>query len=193
MKKRNIWIYLFIFIGASSWFWFSLPHPLFQSPYSTTIIAQKGELLNVRIAADEQWRFAPIEKVPEKYAQAVIQYEDKSFYQHLGINPLAIIRALKQNIQENRIVSGASTITMQVIRLAKNNPERTLWEKIIEMILATRLELTTSKKEILKLYASHAPFGGNIVGLNAASWAYYRRSPGKLSWAEAATLAVLPN
>ncbi len=91
------------------------------------------------------------------------------------------------------IVSGGSTITMQVIRLSRKGKRRTVFEKIIEMVLATRLELRYSKQEILGLYASHAPFGGNVVGLEAACWRYFGRSPQQLSWGEAALLAVLPN
>jgi len=98
-----------------------------------------------------------------------------------------------QNLNNGEIVSGGSTLTMQVIRLARKGKSRTIPEKIIEMVLASRLELTRSKEDILCLYASHAPFGGNVVGIDAASWRYYGRPPEQLSWAETATLAVLPN
>ena len=90
-------------------------------------------------------------------------------------------------------MSGASTLTMQVIRLARRNRERSYREKVVESVLALRLELELTKDEILALYASHAPFGGNIVGLEAASWRYFGRAPDELSWAESASLAVLPN
>jgi penicillin-binding protein 1C len=92
-----------------------------------------------------------------------------------------------------KIVSGGSSISMQVIRLARKGKSRTYLEKLIEIILATRLELRYSKNEILNIYASHAPFGGNIVGITAASWRYFGRNPEQLSWGEASLLAVLPN
>ena len=91
------------------------------------------------------------------------------------------------------MVQGGSTITMQVIRLSKKDNKRNIWNKLKESILAVRLELSYSKKNILALYASNAPFGSNIVGLDAAAWRYYGRSADKLSWGEMATLAVLPN
>ena len=108
------------------------------------------------------------------------------------MNPVAIARAAAGNIKAGHVTSGGSTITMQVIRMSRGR-ERNIGQKIIEAILATRLELRCSKRDILSLYASHAPFGGNVVGLEAASWRYYGRPPDELSWGEAATLAVLPN
>ncbi|HCD51568.1 MAG TPA: penicillin-binding protein 1C, partial [Balneolaceae bacterium] len=108
--------------------------------------------------------------VPEKFEKAIIEFEDRNFKKHPGVDPVAIGRAIIQNYRAGEVVSGASTLTMQVIRLAKQNPERTITEKLTEMVQATRLELTHSKKEILALYAAHAPFGGNVVGLEAASW-----------------------
>ena len=92
-----------------------------------------------------------------------------------------------------KIVSGGSTLSMQVIRMARKGKPRSFFQKFIEIILATRLELKYSKQEILALHASNAPFGGNVVGIDAASWRYFGKSPKLLSWAEAATLAVLPN
>ena len=100
---------------------------------------------------------------------------------------------MSQNVRSRKVVSGASTITMQVIRLARQGKPRTIREKLIEMIMALRLELSLSKEETLALYVSHAPFGGNVVGLDAASWRYFGREPEQLSWAESAMLAVLPN
>lgn len=123
----------------------------------------------------------------------MVCFEDKRFYYHPGIDILALFRAIKINIKKSSIISGGSTISMQVIRLSRKGKSRTLYEKFIEMIWATRLEIQYSKEEILNLYASNAPFGGNIVGLEAASWKYFGRSPHHLSWAETATLAVLPN
>lgn len=127
-----------------------------------------------------------------KIKQCLITFEDKHFYHHWGVNPLATGRALYQNLKNKRVVSGGSTLTMQTIRLARNKP-RTLGEKVVEMIWATRLEFRASKEEILSMYVSHAPFGGNVVGLDAAAWRYFGHSAEDLSWAESAMLAVLPN
>ena len=174
-------------------FIFCLPRDLFRGTvYSTVVDSAEGELLGARIAADEQWRFPPCDTVPERFATALVQFEDRQFRWHPGVNPVALGRAFIDNIKAGHVVSGGSTITMQVIRLSRNR-ERTVWQKMIEAVLALRLECRYSKREILALYASHAPFGGNVVGLEAASWRYFGRPASELSWGEAATLAVLPN
>lgn len=169
-----------------------LPRQLFHVPYSTVVTDRNDELLGARIASDGQWRFPPRNTVPEKMEQCLIAFEDKHFHHHWGVNPLSIGRATYQNLKNKRIISGGSTLTMQTIRLARNK-SRTLGEKIIEMIWATRLEFRASKEEILAMYVSHAPFGGNVVGLDAAAWRYFGHSAEDLSWAESAMLAVLPN
>ncbi len=174
-------------------FWRCLPTPLFSEPVSSVMLARDGELLAAHIADDGQWRFPPAGEVPQKFRQAIITFEDKRFESHPGFDPLAFARALYLNIKQQRIVSGGSTLTMQVIRLARQNPPRTIVEKLREIILALRLELSNRKSTVLALYADHAPFGGNVVGLQAAAWRYFGRSPQQLSWAETATLAVLPN
>jgi penicillin-binding protein 1C len=171
---------------------FCLPSKLFDVPYSTVVLDRNGELLGARIAKDEQWRFPVIDTVPAKFETCIIAFEDRHFRWHWGVNAVSIFRAATQNIKAKRTVSGGSTITMQVIRLSRGN-KRTFFEKIIEAILATRLEFHYSKNKILALYASHAPFGGNVVGIEAAAWRYFGHSASELSWAEAATLAVLPN
>ena len=172
---------------------FCLPRNLFKDTvYSTVVESAEGELLGARIAEDGQWRFPPCDTVPERFATALVQFEDRHFRWHPGVNPVAMGRALVQNLRSGHVVSGGSTITMQVIRLSRQK-ERTVKQKLIESILATRLELRYSKRRILALYASHAPFGGNVVGLEAAAWRYFGRPASELSWAEAATLAVLPN
>lgn len=173
--------------------YFCLPRDLFKDPYSTVLVSKDNHLLGARIADDGQWRFPPVDSVPNKFAQAIICFEDKRFYRHLGVDPLATARALRLNISAGEVVSGGSTLSMQVIRLSRKGKSRTYPEKIIEMIQATRLEARYSKADILKLYASHAPFGGNVVGIDAAAWKYFGRSAHQLSWAESATLAVLPN
>lgn len=171
---------------------FCLPRQLFHVPYSTVVTDRNGELLGARIASDGQWRFPPRNTTPEKIKQCLITFEDRHFYHHWGVNPVSTGRAAYQNLKNKRIVSGGSTLTMQTIRLARNK-SRTFGEKFIEMILATRLEFRASKEKILSMYVSHAPFGGNVVGLDAAAWRYFGHSAEELSWAEAAMLAVLPN
>ena len=123
----------------------------------------------------------------------MVQFEDEHFYEHPGFNPVSIFKAFKANREAGRIVRGGSTITQQVIRLSRKGTDRTYWEKVKEIILATRLELRDSKEDIISLWANNAPYGGNVVGLEAASWRYFNRSPEQLSWAESATLAILPN
>ncbi len=172
---------------------FCLPRPLFDKPVSVVLEDRQGELLGARIATDGQWRFPKSEQVPAKYADCVIAFEDKRFWWHPGVDPVGLLRSLWQNLRRGKVVSGGSTLTMQVIRMARDNPKRTIWEKFVEVCLATRLELTHSKRAVLSFYASNAPFGGNVVGLEAASWRYYGKRPGLLTWAESATLAVLPN
>ena len=188
--RRLLWIGLAI---PGVLFWLCLPSELFKTPYSTIILDRNGELIGASIAADEQWRFPPRDDLPDKFVQAATLYEDRHFFHHPGVDLLAVGRAAWANLRSRRIVSGASTLTMQVIRLSRGHRPRTFVEKLIEMTLAVRLELSKSKKEILALYAAHAPFGGNVVGLEAASWRYFGRSPDQLTWAETAMLAVLPN
>ena len=192
--RKPVRKYLLIAAGSLLLLWlFCLPRNLFKgTPYSTVVVDRDGQLLGARIAADGQWRFPPTETVPEKYATALIQFEDRGFRHHPGVSIKAIGRAIVQNIKGGHTVSGASTLSMQVIRLSRQR-ERTVWQKLTEMFMATRLEARYSKDEILALYASHAPFGGNVVGLEAAAWRYLGRDASDLSWAEAATFAVLPN
>ncbi|MDN3517572.1 penicillin-binding protein 1C [Aquisalimonas lutea] len=173
--------------------WPRLPEPLFGTDYSAVLLDRNQELLSARVAPDGQWRFPPREEVPERFATALIAFEDERFRHHPGVDPVAVARASWENLAAGRIVSGASTLSMQVVRLALDDPPRTLPQKVYETLLALRLETRYSKDAILSLYAAHAPFGGNVVGLRAAAWRYFGRSPAYLSWAEAATLAVLPN
>jgi len=172
---------------------FCLPTKLFDTPTSTVLLDKDGNMLGARIADDGQWRFPPRDSVPYKFEKAILQFEDRDFYSHMGFSFKAFSRALKQNISEGRVVSGGSTISMQTIRLSRQGKSRSVWEKIVEVFQATRMEWSYSKEEILAMYASYAPMGGNVVGLDAASWRYFGRSPENLSWAEASTLAVLPN
>ena len=194
-KKLFIRIYSVLFFVLISFFVFYNINSqnLFNDSYSTVIVDKDSILLGAYVAGDGQWRFPEVKTVPYKFEQAIINFEDKRFYYHNGIDPIAILRAVKLNFKNKKIVSGGSTITMQVMRIANKNKKRTYFAKITEIIGAVNLELTHSKKEILALYASHAPFGGNVVGLNTASYRYFGVYPKQLTWAEACLLAVLPN
>ncbi len=192
-RKRRLIAISLLLMTALFVYLFSLPQKLFKEPYSTVLKARDGQLLSAAIALDGQWRFPESASVPRKFADALITFEDKRFFSHYGVDFLSLGRAVKQNVAGRRIVSGGSTITMQVIRLSRRGKPRNMFQKIVEMGLATRLEMSCSKAQILGLYASHAPFGGNVVGLEAACWRYFGRDPDQLSWAEAALLAVLPN
>lgn len=181
---------LFILV-ASIWI-FSIPKPLFDDPTSTVVESREGSLIGARIAEDGQWRFPQIDSVPFRFATCIQYFEDEYFYWHPGFNPISIGKAMKSNVLTNK-KRGASTLTQQVIRLSRKNKKRTYFEKAIELFQATRLEAGYSKKEILTLYATHAPFGGNVVGLETASWRYFGVPPTELSWGQSAALAVLPN
>lgn len=170
-----------------------VPSPLFRDPVSLAAFASDGSLLTARISADGQWRLAETDSVPQKFATCLIAFEDKRFRHHRGIDPLAIGRALLNDLRHGRAAEGGSTLTMQLARMAQGNRKRTLRQKLSEAVWAIGMELSLSKDEILALYASHAPMGGNVVGLDAAAWRYFGRGATELSWAESALLAVLPN
>lgn len=191
MKKRTKLVIGITIVLIILYFLAPIKSP--KRPCSTVLYSAENILLGAKIASDEQWRFPELDSVPYKFEQSIIHFEDQYFYKHPGINPFSLLRAFKQNIKAKRIVSGGSTLTMQVIRLNYDNPKRTIWQKLIEIVRALKLDLKLSKEEILIKYASSAPFGGNVVGLEAASWRYYGRKPYQLSWAESASLAVLPN
>ncbi len=187
-KKKIIFLVVLLIFYA-----FCLPKELFTKPSSTVITSNNNELLGALIAKDGQWRFPHNDSVPEKFKTCLIQFEDEHFYKHPGFNPVSIFNAIKQNFKAGKVVRGGSTITQQVMRLSRNDRPRTYFEKLKELVLATRLEFRIRKENILALWSSNAPFGGNVVGLDAASWRYFNRKSSDLSWAESATLAVLPN
>ena len=170
-----------------------LPNDLFTDDYSTVVFDRNSRLLGAKLANDGQWRFQPSDSIPKRFKTAILAFEDKYFYSHPGMNPISIADALIDNIKAGKIVRGGSTISMQVLRMSRKGKERTIFQKLIESFLTIGLEACYSKDSILNLYCSNAPFGGNIVGLNAASWRYFGHADHELSWAEAATLAVLPN
>jgi penicillin-binding protein 1C len=174
-------------------FYFCLPKPLFKNKYTTVVYDHQHQLLSARIADDGQWRFPSSNSIPSKFETCLLEFEDHYFYNHPGVNIFSLLKAFYRNISTHKKKIGGSTITMQLVRISRENPKRTYREKLIELVIALRLESAFSKREILQLYASNAPFGGNVVGVEAASWRYFGRSPYQLSWAESAMLAVLPN
>jgi penicillin-binding protein 1C len=186
--KKSVFVFALLVV-----YYFSLPRVLFEEPYATVIESSDGELLAAKIARDGQWRFPAKDSVPDKFKKCIVYFEDEHFYYHLGFNPVAMVKAFQQNHSAGKVVRGGSTLTQQVIRLSRKNNKRTYFEKGIELVLATRLEFRHSKEKIIQLYATHAPFGGNVVGLEMASWRYFGVQSHQLSWAESATLAVLPN
>ena len=159
---------------------------------STVVLADNGEVLRAFSNADQQWRYPiDMDDVPENYLDLLLGYEDRWFYQHIGINPFAIMRAAWQNLVEQRIVSGGSTLTMQVSRLLAPH-ERTVSGKMQQMLRALQLEWHLTKQQILNLYLNLAPFGGTLIGVQAASVSYFDKPLSQISDAEAALLAVLP-
>ena len=181
MNFRAILRYGLIAAGAGLLIWYALclPEDLFSgTDYSTVVVDRHGELLGARISKDGQWTFPPeaysaersdvSSSGKEKYFTALTEFEDRWFRWHPGVNPVSICKAFISNMKAGHVVRGGSTLTMQVIRMSRGK-QRTVGQKIIEAILATRLELRCSKDEILDLYAAHAPFGGNVVGHDAAS------------------------
>jgi len=190
---REFRISLIASVVVASAFWFCIDDTLFEDPLSTAVYDAGGELIGARIASDGQWRFPEPDSIPDKFREAIVCFEDQYFYLHPGINPLSLSRALLQNIRSGEIVSGGSTLTMQVIRISRKGKKRTIYQKMIESVLSLRHELTASKEKILKEYAANAPFGGNVVGLEAAAWRYFGASPENLTYSESALLAVLPN
>ncbi|MDR1812506.1 MAG: penicillin-binding protein 1C [Candidatus Fibromonas sp.] len=166
--------------------------PQTEDDCSKILFDNQGELLRVWLNKNEQYKFPKSEKISEKYRAAVLHFEDRRFNWHFGIDPAAVLRAVKQNLQAGRVESGASTITMQIARL-KNPSERTFFAKFKETHTALRMELWKSKDEIFAEYASIAPMGGNVVGAETACWRFFGHGLEEITWAEAALLALLPN
>ena len=172
-------------------FFFPIPLPDPTSG-STVVLAQDGTPLRAFPDDDGVWRYpTKPEDVSPLYIEALLTYEDRWFYRHPGVNPFAIARATGQAIVHRRLVSGGSTLTMQVARILDGTPH-TAFGKLKQMLRALQLEAHLSKREILTLYLDRAPFGGTLEGVEAASWAYLGKPASRLSRAEAALLAVLP-
>lgn len=170
-----------------------LPLPLARSRHtSVQILAADGGLLRAFTTGDGYWRLPlPPAAVDPLYLRMLLAYEDQRFYQHPGVDPLALLRAVGQFLWQGHIVSGGSTLTMQVARLLEPIPH-TLPGKLVQILRALQLEWHLSKRRILALYFELAPYGGNLEGLRAASLAYFGKEPAHLTPAEAALLVVLP-
>lgn len=171
----------------------AFPPPLPRTRDTSTLVtARDGTPLRAFADRDGVWRYpATPETVSPLYLQALLNYEDRGFWRHPGVNPWALARAAGQFVRHGRVVSGGSTLTMQVARMLDRH-SRTPWGKAKQMLRAVQLEAHLSKREILTLYLERAPFGGTIEGVEAASWAYLGKPASRLSHAEAALLAVLP-
>jgi penicillin-binding protein 1C len=171
------------------------PLPLAQArQVSTTIVDRNGKLLRAYAMADGRWRL-PVDArtgVDPGYLKLLLAYEDRRFYSHAGVDPLALGRAAFQLVTRGHIVSGGSTITMQLARLMEPRRERSVYAKLRQMVRALQIERQLSKDQILDLYLALAPFGGNLEGVRAASIAYFGKEPKRLSLAESALLVALP-
>ncbi|MFW5782681.1 MAG: transglycosylase domain-containing protein, partial [Candidatus Muiribacteriaceae bacterium] len=150
-------------------------YPLFDKNTSKIVLSKEGEVMRVFLDDNDQLRFPAVEDLPEKLVEAVITFEDKRFYYHPGVDPIAVLRAIITDIKAGKIVSGASTIPMQLVRLSENR-DRTFLNKMIEMLKALRIDAYYSKRQILSLYLNNAPYGGNIIGYQGACHKYFGKS-----------------
>ncbi|MBK8803599.1 MAG: transglycosylase domain-containing protein [Fibrobacteres bacterium] len=163
----------------------TLPDPLVPSAFATAVYDREDRLLGARSGPDGQWRFPPGDSVPIRFMRAILEAEDQRFWWHPGVDPLAVIRSAKSNLRGGRR-QGASTLTMQLARISRrargSDAHRSWWAKAVEVWLSLRVEAAWSKERILRAYCAHAPFGGNVVGLEAASWRWYGKRSQDLSW-----------
>jgi penicillin-binding protein 1C len=181
-------IFFVSFCAADYFFPF---HP--DIPYSVVVSDEKGNVLHAFLSKDEKWRFkTELDEITPDLQNAIVFKEDKYFFWHFGVNPFAILRAAANNLFSGRRTSGASTITMQVVRLSEPG-ERTYARKLYEMFRAVQLEWHYSKREILQMYLNLVPYGGNIEGVKTASWLFFGKMPQKLSLAQITTLSIVPN
>ncbi len=187
-RKYNVLIFISLLFILDRVF------PPFQiKDFSKTVYASDGTLLTGYLTSDQKWRMRTrLSELTPEFKKAILLKEDKWFYWHPGVNPVALLRASIQNLLAMKVVSGASTITMQVCRML-SPAERNLVSKVIEIIRAIQMELHYSKEEIFELYCSLLPFGGNIEGVKSASYIYFNRGPGKLSLAQSVALCIIPN
>ena len=197
LKSRRFWVRTGLVLAAFAATLVTLdvlfPPPIERARSGSLIVTDtNGIPLRAFPTEDGRWRIrADLENTDPLFIEALIGIEDERFYSHWGVDPLAVVRAAGQAATRGRIVSGASTITMQTARMLEPRP-RNLGSKFIEMLRAFQLERRLSKNEILELYLTLTPYGGNIEGLRAASWAYYGREPDRLTDEQIALLLALP-
>ncbi|MGK9173323.1 peptidoglycan glycosyltransferase PbpC [Yokenella regensburgei] len=194
LRSRWLWLagaplLLLVCVCIADRIW---PLPLTEVNPARVVVAKDGTPLWRFADAGGIWRYpVTIEEVSPRYLEALIQYEDRWFWTHPGVNPFSVLRAAWQDLRAGRVISGGSTLTMQVARLLDPH-SRTFGGKIRQLWRALQLEWHLSKRDILTLYLNRAPFGGTLQGVGAASWAYLGKSPAQMSYADAALLAVLP-
>ncbi len=192
-QRIGVWVLLSLLSLKLMAFLIPIPKSGLFRPSSTLVFDGNGKLLRAFTAEDDIWRIrTSLDQISPVLQKFLIAYEDASFYWHPGVNPLAIIRAYHQNQAAGRIVSGGSTLTMQIARMMEPKA-RTWYHKLFEICRAGQLEQRYSKRRLLEIYFNIAPYGGNIEGVAAASWLYFGKEPTQLSYGEAALLAVLPN
>ena len=197
MKKicKILVLPIILLFGISGYIYFNFNiynvEKIFEDRYSVSVLDDKGEIIGVSLNKDEQWHLKSIDEIPEKLKISVINYEDKDFYKHFGVDFTSLVRAVRDNLIKGR-KTGASTITMQVAKSLKPK-ERNIFNKYIEIIQAIKIDKFFEKDEILRMYLNNAPYGGNIVGYKTASYMYFQKKPNELTWAESTLLAVLPN
>ena len=170
-----------------------IPIPRDSPSYSSLLYSREGDLLSATVSSEQQWCFPLDEDIPKPLENCILLFEDEYFYYHPGINPISAVKAAIQNVKSKRIVRGASTITMQVMRMKNHHSKRNIWNKLWESLSAVKYTVITSKKEVLKNWCQIAPFGGNVIGVKAAALLYFGRPLDQLSWSEYALLAILPN
>jgi len=184
-----------VYLGLLALIAIMLSLPITPEPsgaLSRVLLDTHGQLLRVWLNDQMQFRFPPGGELDPKYRTSVLEFEDRRFLWHFGVDPLAIGRAIWLNVHAGHVKSGASTLTMQVARM-RDPSTRTLWAKAEEAFSALRMEWQWGKDGIFAEYASLAPMGGNVVGVEAACWRFFGHSPAHMTWAEASLLAVLPN
>jgi penicillin-binding protein 1C len=179
-----------VLIIATAWV-VPLPARLLTPP-STVVSYVDDTPMHVFLSPDDKWRFpTTLDDIDPQFLTALMAYEDARFRWHPGVDPIAVARAMLQNISGGRVVSGGSTLTMQLVRIAEPRRRR-LWSKVVEAVRAVQLELRWSKDDILRAYLTFAPYGRNLEGVQAASWSLFGHSARQLSTAEIALLLALP-
>jgi len=192
-SKSRTWKVLFYILGTTIVLLALWPLPNYAPAFSRVLYGDDESLLSATTSSEQQWCFPMDEKIPKNLEACIITYEDEYFRFHPGINPVSIIKSWRTNTKAGKIKRGASTIAMQVMRMKNKSKSRTLKNKIYESISAIKYKMIHKNETILRDWCEIAPFGGNTIGIKAASLRYFGRPISHLSWAEYALLAVMPN